>query len=69
MYNFSSAQDRIRELQASAERDRQVREAKKGGKLPDSERVLFGLFSRRKSRPARLSPERRAELIQQEWKA
>lgn len=64
MYNYNIARDRINELQASAERERQVKAAKKVAEKPK-----FSLFFRRTSRPAKLSPERRAELIQQEWKA
>lgn len=69
MFNFDSAQDRIKDLQTSADHNRQVREAKKAGKLAASERPKFSLFFRRPTRPAKLSPERRAELIRQEWKA
>jgi hypothetical protein len=67
--NFNEAHNRINDLQATADRDRQVREAKKAGKEAASEKPKFGLFFRRTARPAELSPERRAELIQQEWKA
>jgi hypothetical protein len=69
MFNFNSAQDRIKDLQTLADHDRQVREAKKAGRLPASEKPKSGWFFRRATRPAKLSPERRAELIRQEWKA
>ena len=69
MNNFNIARDRIGELQASANRERQVNEAKKGGEKLASHKSFFGLFARRTDRPVRLSAERRAELIQQEWKA
>jgi hypothetical protein len=65
MFNFYLARERIEDFQAEADHSRQVKVAKQAGR-PDSS--LAPQFQRSSDPlPLQINPERRAELIRQEW--